>query len=126
MSTPSRKSRCLQKQHGLCYFCTRRIHLFPVEGERVATWDHLTPSSRGGGTDYHNLCLACEDCNQAKGNLTEAEFAEAARFAGGVHNLWGRSLQWREGQGAFISGTFKLGEILGPLLNDIGWSECGA
>lgn len=125
MPTRSRKSRFWQKQLGLCYFCPHRIAIYPKEGERRATWDHLTPTSRGGTSFYDNLCLACEECNSAKGNLTEAEFLEAARFAGGVHNLWGRSLQWREGQGAFISGTFKLGDILGPLLDQTRWSECG-
>lgn len=132
--TLSRKERRYKDQNGLCHYCTRLMTYMPEHGvgkHVVATWDHRTPKSRGGDRSYENLVLACYDCNMSKGNTTEAEFAEAARVAGGYRHLWGRCLIWREGQGAFISGTFKLGEILGPLLAQLAqpetrWSECGA
>lgn len=36
--------------------------------------EHLIPRSRGGTDRVSNLTLACERCNQAKGNQTAAEF----------------------------------------------------
>jgi HNH endonuclease len=36
--------------------------------------EHLVPRARGGSNQVSNLTLACEPCNQKKGNLTVAEF----------------------------------------------------
>ncbi len=36
--------------------------------------EHVTPKSWGGSDRVSNLTLACHACNQAKGNLTAAEF----------------------------------------------------
>jgi hypothetical protein len=36
--------------------------------------EHLTPRARGGSDRVSNLALACEGCNQRKGNQTAAEF----------------------------------------------------
>lgn len=131
--TMPRKERRYKDQNGLCHYCMRRMTLVMTHGigkHFTATWDHRTPKSRGGDRGYENMVLACYDCNMSKGNTTEAEFAAAASVAGGYHNLWGRCLIWREGQGSFISGTFKLGDILGPMLRwtqpeEPAWSECG-
>ncbi|MCB8942708.1 MAG: HNH endonuclease [Ardenticatenaceae bacterium] len=34
--------------------------------------EHILPSSRGGTTETHNLCLACAWCNSYKGTKIEA------------------------------------------------------
>lgn len=39
--------------------------------------DHKFPWSRGGRHELDNLCVACLECNAAKGALTEQEFREA-------------------------------------------------
>ena len=36
------------------------------------TYDHLTPGSKGGGTTFENVCLACCACNEFKGDATHA------------------------------------------------------
>jgi hypothetical protein len=36
--------------------------------------EHITPRARGGSNRVSNLTLACEPCNQAKGNRTASEF----------------------------------------------------
>jgi 5-methylcytosine-specific restriction endonuclease McrA len=36
--------------------------------------EHIRPRSRGGSDRISNLCLACHECNQAKGNKTAAEW----------------------------------------------------
>jgi 5-methylcytosine-specific restriction endonuclease McrA len=38
--------------------------------------EHLRPRSRGGTNRVSNLTLACEECNQAKGNQSVEEFLE--------------------------------------------------
>jgi hypothetical protein len=37
------------------------------------TIDHIVPRSRGGRTTPENLCAACFDCNQRKGDRTPEE-----------------------------------------------------
>jgi 5-methylcytosine-specific restriction endonuclease McrA len=36
--------------------------------------EHIIPKSRGGTNRIDNLCLACHECNQKKGNMTAEEF----------------------------------------------------
>lgn len=31
-------------------------------------FDHVLPRSKGGKTDFANICLSCEDCNHSKGD----------------------------------------------------------
>jgi 5-methylcytosine-specific restriction endonuclease McrA len=37
------------------------------------TFEHIVPSSRGGGTDWDNVVPACSPCNNRKGNKTLKE-----------------------------------------------------
>lgn len=50
-----------------CCFCG---HRFPTG---ALTFEHLIPSSRGGGTDWDNVVPACGPCNHRKGNKTLKE-----------------------------------------------------
>lgn len=34
--------------------------------------DHIRPRSKGGKTEFENLCQACRPCNEFKGDLIEA------------------------------------------------------
>ena len=36
------------------------------------THDHIQPVSKGGQTNFENICLACRSCNEFKGDSTEA------------------------------------------------------
>jgi 5-methylcytosine-specific restriction endonuclease McrA len=49
-----------------CVYCGK--------GEVPFEIDHIRPRSRGGSDRLANLCLACHECNQAKGNQTAGEF----------------------------------------------------
>lgn len=56
----------LEKWHRRCAYC--QATGLPLQIE------HSTPRSRGGSDRVGNLTLACEPCNQAKGDRTAAEF----------------------------------------------------
>jgi 5-methylcytosine-specific restriction endonuclease McrA len=49
-----------------CAYCSKTDLPLQIE--------HIIPKSRGGSDRVSNLTLACEDCNQRKGNKTAAEF----------------------------------------------------
>jgi 5-methylcytosine-specific restriction endonuclease McrA len=56
----------LEKFRRRCAYCGREQVPFEL--------DHIRPRSRGGSDRVSNLCLACRDCNAAKGNRTAREF----------------------------------------------------
>src|SRR5664279_1256938 len=60
------KEYLLEKWGRKCAYCKKKNLPLQVE--------HIIPESRGGTKRESNLPLACEACNQEKGNLTAAEF----------------------------------------------------
>ena len=56
----------LEKFNRKCCYCGKTN--IPLEVE------HIIPKSRGGTNRIDNLCLACHECNQKKGNMTAEEF----------------------------------------------------
>lgn len=50
-----------------CLFCGEKFKTTEL------TFEHLVPSSRGGGTDWDNIVPACVPCNSRKGNKTLRE-----------------------------------------------------
>src|SRR6266436_2728539 len=59
-------TRLLEKWHRRCAYCQQSSRKLQVE--------HLIPKSRGGSDRLSNLVLACETCNQHKGDRTAKEF----------------------------------------------------
>lgn len=57
--------RVFKRFKGQCVYCGSR--------ER-STLEHLTPLSRGGTNDEHNLAVACHRCNCMKGSKMPLEF----------------------------------------------------
>ncbi|MEB3342651.1 HNH endonuclease [Okeania sp.] len=53
-------------RHSCCYCLTSEIN----SGIRM-TYDHIYPLSKGGETNFENVCLACQSCNEFKGNTIE-------------------------------------------------------
>jgi CRISPR/Cas system Type II protein with McrA/HNH and RuvC-like nuclease domain len=71
-------------QRGLCYYCEALMDntgLRPGNPVLAVTLDHKLPQARGGNDTLDNLCAACQDCNNKKGDFTEDEF-RAMRAAG--------------------------------------------
>lgn len=64
---PSQKRTLLAIFGPFCYLCRRAF------AEDELTFDHIMPLSKGGKSNLGNLRLACDECNQRKGNqvLTE-------------------------------------------------------
>jgi len=56
----------LEKWQRTCMYCGAKDRALQIE--------HLVPKARGGSDRVDNLTLACEPCNQRKGNRTAAEF----------------------------------------------------
>ena len=42
-------------------------------GGKKLTLDHVRPRSKGGAHNWDNVVIACESCNQRKGNRTPFE-----------------------------------------------------
>lgn len=60
-----------EKQEGRCFWCNCEMIKGPHpkgarQPDRLATFDHIKPLSKGGHWHIKNLCLACHWCNQAK------------------------------------------------------------
>ncbi len=60
----------VRKHGGLCALCTEPVSFKPGT-ERYATIDHIQPLSKGGLDVITNWQLACQACNQKKGNTWE-------------------------------------------------------
>ncbi len=56
----------LEKWHRTCVYCGKKDTVLQIE--------HLVPKARGGSDSVDNLTLACQPCNQRKGNQTASEF----------------------------------------------------
>lgn len=67
------------RQRGRCAYCARATAMPPVTELRIpgalyASRDHRHPRARGGGDARSNLAMACEPCNQIKGDMPWAEW----------------------------------------------------
>src|SRR5713101_4562185 len=69
----------LKKFGRRCAYCGREQVPFEL--------DHIRPRSRGGSNRVSNLCLACHECNQAKGDKTAAEWGHPQVEAQAKHPL---------------------------------------
>lgn len=56
-------------QNDRCHFCQR-----PFCRTMPPTLDHLTPQNRGGTNQRSNLAAVCQQCNNDKDCMTEAQY----------------------------------------------------
>lgn len=47
-----------------CQYCGKRLSVSEL------TYDHVTPRSQGGKTEWTNIVTCCHDCNRTKGGRT--------------------------------------------------------
>jgi 5-methylcytosine-specific restriction endonuclease McrA len=55
------------RDHYRCQYCGRRASISEL------TYDHVTPRSQGGRTEWTNIVTACYECNRRKGGRTPRE-----------------------------------------------------
>jgi 5-methylcytosine-specific restriction endonuclease McrA len=58
------RQNVFKRDGNACVYCGTKKDL---------TLDHVMPSSRGGGSGWHNLVTACKQCNSRKGDRTPEE-----------------------------------------------------
>lgn len=57
---------------GHCHYCGKEV--FKKDHNRLLTWDHVVPKSRGGLNIRANLVVSCQGCNLTKGALLLDEY----------------------------------------------------
>jgi hypothetical protein len=90
-----------------CEYCLTQQRLTGIK----LTIDHIIPESLGGATDFDNLCQACWDCNQIKGNRIEGFDPESGvriRLFNPVRQNWYDHFRWEKG-GLWIVGLTPVG-----------------
>lgn len=70
-----------KRDEHFCFYCQ-----IPLT-QKTRTIDHLTPTNKGGSNNLKNLVLCCQPCNQAKDNMTLAEFVDFVAKNGGIYNV---------------------------------------
>ena len=63
---PSKKGIWLRDK-GKCQYCEKKMTI------KECTIDHVIPKSRQGGHTWENVVIACQKCNQKKGNKLPRE-----------------------------------------------------
>ena len=76
---PTRVRKLISRFDGKCHYCHRPVEILGECGNRP-TREHLIPICRGGNDALSNIALACEGCNQVKGDMTEGEYLEFLKF----------------------------------------------
>ncbi|BAY83845.1 HNH endonuclease [Calothrix parasitica NIES-267] len=62
------KNKILNNDKRRCCYCLTS----EVNSGIPMSYDHIKPISKGGKTNFNNLCLACRSCNEFKSDITEA------------------------------------------------------
>jgi hypothetical protein len=77
--------------------------------------EHILSRQHGGSDDPENLCLACRECNAAKGpNLTGLLEGKIVPLFHPRRQVWARHFRW---QGVFLVGKTRAGKVTIQVLN---------
>ncbi len=83
------------------------------------TVDHVNPESKGGLTEFDNLCFSCRRCNEFKGCTTTAKDSLTGRIVALYHprlQKWHQHFAWDEA-GVLIMGLTDIGRATVITLN---------
>jgi hypothetical protein len=73
--------------------------------------EHIVPVSKGGVTEFDNLCLACPSCNRYKSDRTHGttDMGIESRLFHPQQDVWLDHFNW-SGNGTVIVGLSEIGE----------------
>lgn len=101
------RTRIIETDRNRCAYCQTSEDNSGIP----LTIDHIQPQSKGGKTEFENLCQACWTCNEFKAALTEA----VDPLTGDTVALFNpRSQKWKEqfewsADGAHLQGLTAIG-----------------
>ena len=101
-----------RRAEGRCEYC--RIH---QDDSDFLTFhvEHIIPRQHGGGDHAENLCLACPECNSAKGtNFAGLLEGKIVPLFHPRRQSWPRHFQW---DGALLVGKTRAGIVTVQVLN---------
>jgi hypothetical protein len=81
--------------------------------------DHVVPGSKGGNTEFDNLCFACHRCNEFKGATTALEDPLSGETTPLFHprrQTWPEHFTW-DAAGIRIVGVTAVGRVTVIALN---------
>jgi hypothetical protein len=81
--------------------------------------DHIVPSSKGGKTEFANLCFACHRCNDFKGPTTALEDPLSREISSLFHprqQTWDEHFMW-DATGIRLVGLTAVGRVTIIALN---------
>ncbi len=97
---------------GACEYC--RVHQNDFDFFTFHV-EHIIPRQHGGSDDAENLCLACRECNSAKGtNLTGLLDGRIIPLFHPRRQVWKRHFRWR---GTVLVGKTRTGKVTVQVLN---------
>ncbi len=68
-----------------------------INSGQPMTVDHVTPESKGGETEFDNLCFACRHCNEFKGATVEMKDPLTGKVTSLFHprrQRWSEHFSW--------------------------------
>ena len=97
---------------GRCEYCQARQEDFDFFIFHV---EHIIPRCHGGSDDGENLCLACPECNAAKGtNLTGLLEGKIVPLFHPRRQAWSRHFRW---EGMLLVGRTRAGAVTVDVLH---------
>ncbi len=74
-----RKIALCEAQNWRCCYCRLPVVFYFGQSteQNAATFEHVTPKSKGGTDDYFNLVIACWLCNQVRDRASATNFADS-------------------------------------------------
>jgi hypothetical protein len=109
------RQRLLDADDHRCAYCQTAT----TNSGQPMSVDHSNPESKGGETEFDNLCFACRNCNEFKGGATEAIDPLTGEMRSPFHprhHHWREHLVWDD-SGTRIIGLTAIGRATVIALN---------
>jgi hypothetical protein len=101
-----------ERAGGRCEYC--RLHQDDYEFQTFHV-EHIVAKQHGGTEDEDNICLACSECNWAKGpNLAGLLYGKLYPLFHPRKQNWSRHFRW---EGTTLVGKAKSGSVTVQVLN---------